>query len=221
MRVGEKHWHVSRLSASYSLEFAAVLARVWKNAVHHLKPAVQAEPPQETPLEARLRSRFTPVVPQVSSVSADCSDELEQKGRAMEKLEIMEREQLADTFRGAESAPGRKSFAVTAALRAALIIAQLRDPVLAGLMHRLSNRTESIAGSAGRTVVPAAKAEQPTRLGTEAPRAKVFCPICSEQIPTGDEIKCRHCGHFVVRPLQFRGQGVRAMRPARRRSTGR
>jgi hypothetical protein len=241
MLVGDKHWHVSRLSASYSLEFAAVFARMWKNAVQHLLASgsrcglSRCQNPEfgdvqlrdagyitfcdgcqryfhrvhyrahlveaggcvndgryfspsgrgfvdksgdfVTPLEARPRQRFSPVVPQVSCIGAvrlatDYQDVgssptddhilLEEKGRALEKQEILEREQLADAFRGAEPAPGRKTFAVTVALRVALIEAQLRDPALAELRRRLAGRTESIAGSAGRIVVPAGNVEKLT-----------------------------------------------------------
>ena len=172
-------------------------------------------------MEARPRQRFSPVVPQVSCIGAvglatdyqgggpsptDDPILLEEQGRAVEKQEILEREQLADAFRGAEPAPGRKTFAVTAALRAALIEAQLRDPALAELLRRLAGRTESIAGSAGRIVVPAGKVEKlydfPLTPRAEAvarscPRAKVFCPVCHEQVTVGEGIRCRICGHSV------------------------
>ena len=137
VRVGPHLQSVSSISSGYTAEFSALLARVWKEAVEERRksavPRSASEailaPPGGTLLEQRTRTAFQPVLPQIAAIEVDAEDVA--KGRESERIAITNREQLADTIRGSEPVPGCKPFAVTLALRTAVLEAQRLDPALA------------------------------------------------------------------------------------------
>ena len=99
--------------------------------------------PRETLLEQRTRTAFHPVLPQIAVIEVDAEDVA--KGRESERIAITNREQLADTIRGSEPVPGCKPFAVTLALRTAVLEAQRLDPALAPKIQELIKRVDRVA----------------------------------------------------------------------------